>query len=439
MTKYLCIVILFTTVLPRVSFAQDLNKTKLDSLFTSLAANKQAMGSIAISKKGNLVYRKTIGYSQYSNEKKVLSSENSKFRIGSISKIFTATIIFQLIEEGKIDLATPLEKYFPDFPNSNEITISNLLNHRSGIRNMTKIASKTRPRTHEEMLTIIAETPFKYEPGTKSSYSNSNYLILGYIIEKVCNRPYEEVLLERIVSRIGLANTYYGHTTNVEKNECFPFRFKKDWEQQPQTDLSIPGASGAIVSTPGDLVVFIEALFSKKLINENSLTLMKTITNGYGMGLREFEFDKKKAYGYIGGIDRYESVLAYFPSDSLAIAYCANGRVYPTGSIVMGSLEICFNLSYSIPDFKSSSVNTGRLKKYTGIYTSSELPLTIKISRQKKNLVAEADGYSPYTLEAVGSDKFKSDEVSVAIEFDPPKNAMKLKRGDQSYYFYKCQ
>ena len=437
MTKIAFIITLFTGLLPATGFGQTINKPKLDSLFTNLAVSNKAMGSIAIAKNGKLLYSKAIGYNLYNDDQKIPATENSAYRIGSISKIFTAAIIFQLIEEGKTSLATPLENYFPQYPHSASITISQLLNHRSGIRNMTSISSKETPRTQEEMLTIIAERTPKCRPGKKTSYSNSNFLLLGYIIEKICEKSYAAVLEERIVSKIGLTHTYYGHKAVMEKDECFPYRFKNDWVQQPQTDLSIPGASGGIISTPTDMVLFIEALFSKKIISENSLNTMKTITDGHGMGFLEFEFDKKKALGYIGGIDEYESVLAYFPGDSLAIALCSNGRVYPMRSIAIGSLNICFDKIYSIPDFKLATIKPGHLKKYTGSYSSAEIPIRIKITRHKQKLIVQPSGYSSYPLEATGFDNFKNDETSVAIEFDPKKNAMRIKRGDLSYHFIK--
>jgi D-alanyl-D-alanine carboxypeptidase len=437
MTRNTFIFFLFTAFLSEAVFAQTISKGKLDSLFNSLADNNKAMGSIAISKNGKLLYSRTIGYSLYCKEKKIPSDEDSKYRIGSISKIFTATIIFQLIEEGKINLTTTLDNYFPQYPNSALITISHLLNHRSGIRNINTIESKETPRTQEEMLKVIAEKIPKYKPGKKSSYSNSNYLLLGYIIEKICRKSYADVLQEKIVSRIGLRNTYYGHKTDIEKDECFPYKFIYDWEQQPETDPSIPGASGALVSTPRDVILFIEALFAKKLTSQHSLDQMRTIRDGYGMGFLEFEFNKKKALGYTGGIDGYESVLAYFPGDSIAIAYCSNANIYPVRSIVIGALNIYYHKPFSIPDFKLITVKAANLKKYIGVYSSDETPLRIRIIRGKGGLVAQPVGFSSYLLEAIASDKFKNDEASVIIEFDPQRNAMKLKRGDLKYNFIK--
>jgi len=286
-------------------------------------------------------------------------------------------------------------------------------------------------------LLLLLKIHLNIRRAKKSSYTNSNFLLLGYIIEKICNKTYSEVLQERIVTRIGLVNTYYGNKTDIEKNECFPYKFILDWEQQPETDLSIPGASGALVSTPTDMILFIEALFAKKIISQHSLDQMTTITNGYGLGFLEFNFDKKKALGYTGGIDEYESVLAYFPADGLAIAFCSNGKTYPIRSIVLGSLNIYFDKVYFIPDFKLSTIKKSHLKRFTGVYFSQEISIRIKISRQKQSLFAQLAGYSPYSLEAIGSDKFKSDEASVAIEFDPKKNSMKLMRDEKSYNFIK--
>ena len=167
-------------------FPQSINKPKLDSLFNILAEKNKAMGSLTISKNGTVLYNKAIGYSFISDNEKKTSTNITKYRIGSISKMFTATMIFQLIEEGKIKLTTTLDTYFPNIPNANKITISNLLNHRSGIHNLTDNPDyttwMTQPKTHDEILSIISKSKVDFQPNEKASYSNSNYIILGYII-----------------------------------------------------------------------------------------------------------------------------------------------------------------------------------------------------------------------------------------------------------------
>jgi len=424
------ILYLFAILFVKIGLAQSATGLKLDSLFTILDANSQAMGSMAISKNGEIVYTKVIGHSLYKPDKKIRANERTKYRIGSISKVFTAVIVFQLIEEGKITLGSTLENYFPQLPNAEKIAVGNLLNHTSGIPNVKKINARQRPRTQKEMLKIISQKKGWTLPGAGSSYSNSNFLLLGYMIEKITGKPFSDVLNERIVSKIGLTDTYFGQRTRIENNESFSYRRKVEWRVQRQTNLSIPGASAGIVSTPSDLVKFIEALFSKKLVSQGSLDKMKTISNEeYGMGLFLFKLDNKKAYGHPGGIDRFESVVAYFPEDSLAIAYCSNGQVYPVKDIVISSLNIYFGKKYSIPEFKPATIKNVKLKRYEGTYTNNQYPMTITVYRDKKILVAKPAEYpSPFELYPVSVNTFRCDEINVVVEFDLANNQMKLTR-----------
>src|SRR5689334_5990981 len=182
--------ILTTTLLIGLSFgtifSQSFTKPKLDSLMDILAEKNKAMGSLTISKNGTVVYSRAIGYSFISANEKLPATDQTKYRVGSITKMFTTTMIFQLIEGGKLSLATTLDKYFPQLPNASKITISNLLNHRSGLHNFTDDPEyktwETHPKTHDDMLAIIAKGGVDFQPNEKFSYSNSNYVVLGYII-----------------------------------------------------------------------------------------------------------------------------------------------------------------------------------------------------------------------------------------------------------------
>jgi CubicO group peptidase (beta-lactamase class C family) len=422
--------------------AQSLNKAKLDSLFDILSANNKAMGSIALSQNGKLVYQKAIGYSSIGTSGTIQADIHTRYRIGSITKTFTATLIFQLIEEGKLSLTTPLKDFYPQILNAESITISQLLNHRSGIHNFTDDPSymswMEKPKTHEEILKIIVDGKSDFQPDSKASYSNSNYILLGYIIEKITKKAYAEVLKEKITSKVGLTDTYYGNKTDLKKHESYSYKFDgNNWKQEPETDMSIPHAAGSIVSTPADLVKFIEALFANKLVKEASLLKMKTLTDGYGMGLFQFPFNGKKSFGHNGGIDGFASMLAYFPDEKLSIAYCTNGQVYNMNNIVMGALSIYFNKPYSIPSFKAVSLTAEDLEKYLGVYASSQIPLKITISKDNLTLMAQATGQSAFPLEAVEKDKFKFDQAQIIIEFNTTTQEMTLIQGGKSYIFRK--
>jgi D-alanyl-D-alanine carboxypeptidase len=337
--------------------SQNLNKPKLDSLFNVLSEKNKAMGSVALSKNGKIIYSRAIGYSLISDKEKAFATTNTKYRIGSITKIFTAVMIFQLVEEGKIKLETTLNNYFPKIPNADKITIGNLLNHRSGLYNFTNDSlfgtRFEKSITRDEMLDMISKFKVDFQPNEKAAYSNTNYVLLGYIIENICGKSYKEILDERIVSKIGLANTYYGGKTNVKNSESYSYNFENGkWKQHWETDMSIPGGAGGIISNPIDLTKFMDALFSGKLVSEKSLTLMKTVTDGYGMGIFQMPFYEKKTFGFSGQIDGFSSMLSYFPEDNLSVAYISNGEVSQMmNDILIGVLLIYFNKKYSIPKF----------------------------------------------------------------------------------------
>jgi CubicO group peptidase (beta-lactamase class C family) len=357
--------------------------------------------------------------------------------------MFTATMTFQLIEDGKLNLTTTIDKYFPQLPNANKITISNLLNHRSGLHNFTDdpeyLTWMTQPKTQTDMLAIISKSKVDFQPNEKFSYSNSNYVVLGYIIEKISKQSYSKYLSTRITSKIGLSNTYVGTKSDTKKNESFSYRFSTSWEQSPETDMSIPAGAGSIVSTPADLTKFIESLFSLKLVSNSSLTLMKTMTDGFGMGMFQIPYHEKSAYAHNGGIDGFASTLAYFPEDSLAVAYCTNGQVYPMNDILIGVLSICFNKPYSIPTFAppSFSLKTEDLDTYLGVYSTTQIPLKITITKDNTTLLAQATGQSSFPLEATEKNKFKFDAAGIILEFNPDKNEMTLKQGGQTVLFTK--
>lgn len=296
-------------------FGQKLDVAKVDSLFQVLEAKDKFMGSIAISENGRLLYAKAIGKADVEADKKATTA--TKYRIGSISKMFTSCLVFKAVEENKLTLAQTIEGYFPNVPNAKKITIGNLLNHSSGIHNLTDDDSymqyNTQPKTEREMIEIIAKGKSDFEPGTKSDYSNSNYILLSYILEKVYKKPFREIVKTKIIKPLGLKNTYLGGRINTADNESQSYRYITKWSRETETDMSIPMGAGAMVSNPTDLVLFIQSLFSHKIISEKSLAQMTAITNGYGMGIFNVPFYEHPGYGHTGGIDGFTSVVGYFP------------------------------------------------------------------------------------------------------------------------------
>jgi len=291
-------------------------------------------------------------------------------------------------------------------------------------------SSKTDPMTKDELLALIAKGTPEFEPDAKYSYSNSGYILLGLILEKLTGKPYGEALKERITSKIGLNDTYIATgSIDVNKNEALTYRYVAGWKQDSETHPSLLFSAGAIVSTPNDLTKFIQALFDLKLISQESLASMKTIRDGEGLGMGPFTFAGKTFYGHAGGGDNYGSWLAYEPEEKLAVAYTTNAKVYPVVNIVRGVVDIYYNRPFTIPALESIAVSAEVLDKYVGVYSTPEAPVKFTITREGGTLFFQPPGaQSAVPLEATAQDKFQI-EGAIVIEFDAAKNQMTIKRG----------
>ena len=430
---------IFTTfvfgLLVGTTFSQTINSSKFDSLFQVLEMKNKFMGSIAISQNEKIIYSKSIGKADLESNK--ILTKLTKFRIGSISKVFTTVLIFKAIEEEKLSLNLTLDKYFPTIDNAKKITIGNLLNHRSGIHNFTNdsiyLTYNTTSKTEMEMVKIIKDGKSDFEPNTKAEYSNSNFVLLSFILEKIYKKTYGQLVTEKIVKTIGLKNTYIGSKINLNNEECNSYTFAENWVKETETDMSIPKGAGAVVSNPTDLVKFIEKLFSGKLILTTSLDQMKTLKDNYGMGLFQVPFYDKIGYGHTGGIDGFSSALWYFPSDNLSIAITSNGQTYDNNSIVIAGLSSFYNKPFDIPTFINLITKTEELNDYLGEYSSPDFPLKITITKDNLILIAQATGQSSFPLDAVSKNIFEFKAAGIKLEFMPETKQMILKQGAGKY------
>ncbi|MDY3521955.1 serine hydrolase [Riemerella anatipestifer] len=439
MRKTILAVVLFLT-LSQIGLAQtDFDKTKLDNYFNALEQNNKFMGSVAVSKNGEIIYTKSIGFADIEN--KVKANENSKYRIGSISKSFTAVLILKAVEQKKLNLNQTIDKWFPTIKNAKKITIKHLLSHRSGIHNFTDnkdyLTWNTQPKTEKEMVAIIAKDGSDFTPDSKAKYSNSNYVLLTYILEKTFKKSYADLLQEYIVKPIGLTNTYVFGKINPNNNECKSYSYEGAWKVESETDFTVPLGAGAIISTPTDLTKFADALFGGKLLTSKNLETMKTIQDGYGLGLFQYPFYKKVSYGHTGGIDGFSSAYSHFPEDNISYALTSNGTNMNNNNISIAVLSAVYGKPYEIPVFTTYNVNLEDLDKYLGVYASQEIPLKITITKEGNTLFAQGTGQPAFPLEATEKDKFKFDRAGVKFEFNLAEKKMILFQGGGQIEFTK--
>lgn len=425
--------------LPLVAAAQ-LEPARMDSLLQVLAAKNKSMGSLAIVRQGKTVYTRATGFIGQKNGQQQAASPATLYRIGSVTKVFTAVMIFQLIEEGKLSLDTRLSRFYPGLPHADSITIEQMLGHRSGLYSVTSdpdyLTWCQQPQSEAEILARIQKGKPDFAPDTKSQYSNSNYILLGYILEKVGKKPYAKALQKRICKRIGLKHTRYGKPADAAKSIAASFKWHDEqWKQDIQTDMSIPHGAGAIMATAEDIARFGYALFHGQLVSQASLDRMKAIRDGMGLGLFQFPFNRQTGYGHTGGIDGFASNWVYFPEEDLSVMYCTNGHNHPLNDVMIGVLLISMGKPYRIPTFETIAVPVEALEQYVGTYAvTTQIPLPpLTIFVQDGRLFGQGQGQKPFPLDAVASDVFRFDRAGIEIRFAPAKDELTLKQGPGTF------
>ncbi len=414
--------ILLVILITHESNAQ-FDSLKLNQYFIQLDKHSKAMASVCLEHNGEIIYDNAIGYSDIENKMK--ANVYTLYRIGSISKMFTAVMILQMIEEKKLSFDTKLNKFFPTIKNADKINIEYLLNHRSGIENFTNLNQyslySSSTHSEEDMIKIFETLGSDFEPGTKFNYSNTNYVLLAYIIEKISNQSYSEQLLNRICSKAKLTDTKVGLVIDTKDNEAesYEYNFGK-WELAKETDLSVAIGAGNIVSTSKDLCNFIYSLFNAKLISKEMLAKMKTLQDGYGYGILQFPYYDKSFYGHTGGIDGFQSILGYNEKDELAICILGNGFNYSLNDIAINLLNAYYEKPISIPTFNENANNSNTESTdntILGKYKNDKLGMEIIIFEEENTLKAQASGQSSFTLTKISEEEYHYEEAGIKIIF----------------------
>jgi D-alanyl-D-alanine carboxypeptidase len=310
-------------------------------------------------KDGTTVLLKSYGSANL--EQRVAVSNDSVFRIGSVTKQFTAVALLLLAEEGKVSLQDKLSKYYPNFPRANDITLDEMLHHTSGIYNYTSSPNfgvdGMIHRSTDEMVEFIGKLPKTqdFEPGTNWSYSNSAYFILGGVVEKAADAPLAEVFKIRLFRPLGMS-----HSALDDETELVPGRARGYSGSAPGKftnaafiSMSIPGGAGSVRSTAADLSKWNAALFGGKILKADSLAAMLTpgkLSNGESSGAAMAKMmaaagapaaagSVKQEYGYAlflsrdeghrkiahgGGIYGFSSSLSEFPDDKTTVVVLSN-------------------------------------------------------------------------------------------------------------------
>jgi D-alanyl-D-alanine carboxypeptidase len=410
------------------------------SYLDALEAHRRWSGSVAITRNGVVEVQDSAGSLDGTGAAPI--GPDTRLWIGSITKTFTAVVVMQLIEQGKLTLDSPLSTWFPTIPGADRVTIDHLLAHRSGLRSVTSdddyLAWLDHPVTHEEIVARIASYEPVFEPGARAEYSNSGYILLGYIIEAVEGRPYGDVVRERILEPVGMPRTRYAEPIDVTRDEARSFEWDgRGWAPSTETHPTVPGAAGALVSTPAELCAFAEALFEGRLVSAASLAAMQELREQVGRGLFRFPFHDRHAWGHTGAIDGFSSQLAWFPEDRLCAALIGSAADTPTNDVAIAALTLAFGLPFEMPPVADVAVAEADLQRWVGRYTSSDLPLEVEVRLDGGVLFAQATGQAAFPLRPESPTEFTFERAGIRFVFDVGADGQvgfRLVQGDEYRY-----
>ncbi|MGH9663585.1 MAG: serine hydrolase [Bryobacteraceae bacterium] len=361
----------------------DAATVKIDEYVNAFARQDQFMGAVLVAKGGQMVFSK--GYGMADREFDVPNSPDTKFRLGSLTKQFTAVAILQLQQHGKLSVDDHISKYIPESPAAwKDITIQELLSHTSGLPNFTSFPDykeKERlPATPLSLIQRFLKKPLDFSPGAKFSYSNSGYIVLGYIIEKASGLSYEAYLKRNIFDPLDLQSTGYDHAATVLKRRASGYVARAARiENADYIDMSVPFAAGALYSTVNDLFRWDRALSTEKVLPKAALEKMFTPSQGnYGDGWFITRLFDRKVFTHSGGINGFASYIARYPDDDACVIVLANLQTAPSERIGKGLAAILFGQPYDIPKVHTAiEVPPSVLAGYAGGYKLGALEITV--------------------------------------------------------------
>jgi D-alanyl-D-alanine carboxypeptidase len=350
----LALVLGFGLAAPQAGAAPD--TTRLNALLGALESQGMAMGSVAVQEGTGALYTRAIGQARLEGDKPETATANTRYRIGSISKLLTAVMVLQLVDQGVLALDTPIARWFPALPGADGITVAQLLQHRSGLGDIKSLPDFEKswmfePRSEAELVTAISSLPRRFEPGQRCEYNNSGFLLLSFILEKVGGQPYAQALQRRLVQPLGLRNTRFDLRAGLKPQEAASYRWDGQWRLVPATDPSVPLGAGGVLSSASDLVVFMRALFQGRLLKASTLQKMLQTQDNFGLGIYKLPGAGPEAWGHEGVIDGFSAALLHVPSTATTIAWCGNAHQVPREEVVQLLRRAVFEPSTRLPSF----------------------------------------------------------------------------------------
>ncbi|MDQ3171446.1 MAG: serine hydrolase [Acidobacteriota bacterium] len=426
-TALIALAALCVAMPPSVAAQTETDVTRrIDEYVSAHAATSDFSGVVLLAKDGKLLFLKSYGLA--SREWQVPNAPDTKFRIGSITKPFTAMLVMQLHARGELQPGDSICRFLSPCPDAwQPVTIHHLLTHTSGIRSHTSIpawqARNMAPHTADEVVGYIRDLPLRSAPGARHAYNNSGYFLLGLVIEKVTGRKYEEVLKERILAPLGMIDSGYDWPGTIIPRRASGYDGRgATLRNTPSIDMHSVFASGAMYSTALDLLKWDQALYGETLLPDALKSTMWTpALDNYAYGW-EIAAPSPKTFGHArmshsGGINGFGANLIRVPEARLTAIVLSNNEAAPATLISNDILSIYYGTSVTPPAARAvATVDPANYDRYAGQY---RLPsgAVLTISREGDKLFAHAPGPGTFELTPESDTRFFSDTPETTITF----------------------
>ena len=420
-------------------FAQRATFKDMDNYFDKLSENGKMMGSVSIFFQDSTLYSKSIGYSDV--DSKNLINVDTKFRVGSITKTYTAALVLKAVEEGRLKLTDRLNSFYPEVKNADRITIEQLLKHRTGIFNFTDIDGQDRweqeYHTEKEFLNYFTDQESNFEPDTDFEYSNTNYALLGFILQKIYGIGFADILKMKITDPLQLKNTYFSNEVDPSKNEALSYNIQNKFIRNAQVNYANHRSGGGITSTPTEVNKFLTALFNGQIISKESLKLMLPQERGtYGMGIQMLN-SATDIYEHSGRVENFISDYWYFPNEELGVVVLTNAVNIEIGEVVMEMVGFAYGNKPVIPDFNLiEGITSADFLKIKGTYVKNDGE-TITISSNGKYLVFQSSEIGQMFVPFVNKGNNVFEYEDVRLTFYPKENNVFFEQSGVQEFFKK--
>jgi len=394
----------------------------MDEAVQAFATEGRFMGSVLVARGDKVVLSK--GYGSANLEWGLPNDPTTKFRLGSVTKQFTAAAILLLEERGKLKIDDPVKAYLPDAPAAwDKVTIYHLLTHTSGIPSFTSFpdyrTSEATPSTPEQLVARFRDKPLEFGPGEKWNYSNSGYVLLGYILEKASGEEYAKFIKKNIFDPLGMNDSGYDSNSTIIPHRAAGYEPGSNGPVNTSyIHMSIPFSAGALYSTTEDLLRWERGLFGGKLLSAASLEKMTTpYKNDYAFGVGVITKEGVKEIVHGGGIEGFSTYLAYYPSDKLTVVVLCNLVSSNPEAIARVLGDLAHGKEAKLPTIhKAIAVPVVVLQQYVGTY---ELKPGIRnyITVEEDHLMTQLTGQSALPLFAESATKFFLKVVDAQLEF----------------------